>query len=305
MHEVIIIGAGPAGLTAAIYTSRARLKTLVLEDISVMSQTAYADRIENYPGFPKGTDGLSLLESFKKQAKGFGAEFITGKAEEITARQVKVDGKRYDTLSVIIATGARARKLDIPGEDKLCGKGVSYCATCDGAFFKDKDIVVVGGGDTAIQEAIFLTRFARKVMVIHRRDRLRATKILQEQALSNKKIEVIWNSVAEEILGTTKVEGVKIKNLAKSQERKLSCEGVFVSIGFVPNTAFLKGKLELNDKGYIIVDGEMRTSEKGIFACGDCRNTPLRQIVTACGDGAIAAFSCQHYVEELKGTSYE
>jgi len=308
-YDVIIIGGGPAGLTAAIYTSRARLKTLVIESYSVPGQAIITDSIENFPGFPEGINGFELVEKFKKQAEKFGAELIVKNVEKIEQLQdgwrIKAEDKTYTTLSIIIATGAHPRKLDVPGEHKFTGKGVSYCATCDGALYRDKHVVVIGGGDTAIDEALFLTRFAKKVTLVHRRDRLRATKILQERVLANKKIEFAWESNVIEILGKDKVGGVKIKNIKTKKDTDLSCDGVFVFVGYEPNTVLAKGLLKLDKKSYILADEDMNTSKKGIFACGDCRKKLLRQVVTACGDGATAAFNAQHYVEKLKGTAYE
>ncbi|MBU4312620.1 MAG: thioredoxin-disulfide reductase [Candidatus Omnitrophica bacterium] len=308
-YDVIIIGGGPAGLTAAIYTARARLKTLLLESFSVPGQAVITDHLENYPGFPDGINGFELIEKFKKQAENFGAELKVGNVERIEKDKngwlVEAEGKTYTSLSLIIASGARPRRLGVPGERELQRKGVSYCATCDGALYKDKEIALVGGGDTAIQEALFLTRFAKKVRVVHRRDRLRATKILQERALSNERIEFIWESKAVEILGKDRVSGVKIKNVKTGKETDVSCDGVFIFVGYSPNTDFIKRVLKLDKDGYIVSDSDMNTSKKGIFACGDCCKKLLRQVVTACGDGATAAFSAQKYVEDLKGAAYK
>jgi len=313
IYDVIIIGAGPSGLTAAIYTSRARLKTLLLEGLSVSSQALVTDKIENYPGFSEGIGGFDLIDKFKKQAKLFGAEFVTedvssiqpSKRQDANIWQVEVKDKIYYSLSVIIASGAQFRMLGVEGEKRLLGKGVSYCAVCDGAFFKDKDIVVVGGGDTAAEEALFLTRFARKITMVHRRNRLRATRILQERIFANKKINIIWNSVVNEILGDSKVQGVRVTDVKTKKETDIPCDGVFIFVGLVPNTNFAKGIIKLDENGYVIADSKMRTLRDGIFACGDCRQTILRQVVTACGDGAFAAFSAQQYVEDLKGTAYK
>ncbi len=299
-YDVVIIGGGPAGLTAGIYTSRARLKTLLVESYSVACQAVTTDHIENYPGFPDGINGFELIEKFKKQAEKFGAEFIVSEVKGIRENspswEIVTDDKSYTSRTIIIASGARPKSLDIPGEDKFRGKGVSYCATCDGALFKNKEVVVAGGGDTALEEAIFLTRFAKKVTVIHRRSALRGTKILQERAFGNKKIEFVWDAVISEILGETKVSAVKVKNVKTGLEKDLSCDGVFIFVGYVPNTAFLKGLLPLDQSGYIIADDNCLTSKVGIFACGDCRKKLLRQVVTAAGDGATAAFACQHYL---------
>ena len=313
IYDVIIIGAGPSGLTAAIYTSRARLKTLLLEGLSVSSQALVTDKIENYPGFPEGIGGFEMIDRFKKQAKLFGTEFVVedvnsiqpSKRQGANIWQVEVKEKIYYSLSVIIASGAQFKVLGVEGEKRLLGKGVSYCAVCDGAFFKDKDIIVVGGGDTAAEEALFLTRFAKKITLIHRRDRLRATRILQERIFANKKISIIWNSVVNEILGDSKVQGVRVTDVKTKKETDISCNGVFIFVGLVPNTNFVKDTIKLDENGYVIAEGSMKTSRDGIFACGDCRQTILRQVVTACGDGAFAAFSAQQYVENLKGTAYK
>ena len=308
-YDVIIIGGGPAGLTAALYASRTRLKTLLLESYFVPGQAVIADCIENYPGFPDGINGFELIEKFKKQVQKFGAEIKIGDIERIEKHKngwrVDVEGKTYNSLSLLVASGARPKKLGVPGEERLQGRGVSYCATCDGALYKDKDVVLVGGGDTAIQEALFLTRFAKKVSVVHRRKRLRATRILQERALANKVIEFIWESRIIEIMGKDKVGGVKVKNINTEKETEVSCNGVFIFAGYSPNTDFIKGLLKSDKDGYILTDDDMNTSKKGIFACGDCRKKLLRQVVTACGDGATAAFSAQQYVEELKGVAYK
>ncbi|MCQ9207097.1 MAG: thioredoxin-disulfide reductase [Omnitrophica bacterium] len=313
IYDAIIIGGGPAGLTAAIYTSRARLKTLLVESFTVPAQAAITSDIENYPGFPEGLNGFELVEKFKKQAKKFGTEFKTGDVTKIKehkeaglrAYRVDFGDEKISSLSVIIATGARPKQLGIAGEDTFRGKGVSYCAVCDGAFFKGKNIVVIGGGDTALEEAVFLTKFANKVSIIHRRDRLRATKILQERAFANKKIEFILESTAEGISGDSKVKAVKIKNTKSGKETELPCEGVFLFVGYIPNTDFLKGTVGLDKDGYVKSGHGLTTSARGIFVCGDARAKRLRQIVTAAGDGAVAAFSARLYVEELKGTAYE
>ena len=300
-YDCIIIGGGPAGLTAGIYASRARLKTLLIESYSVACQAVTTDHIENYPGFPDGVNGFELIEKFKKQAEKFGVEFIAGEVKAIkenkSAWEILTDDLSYTGRAVIIASGARPKRLDIPGEDKFRGKGVSYCATCDGALFKNKEVVVAGGGDTALEEAIFLTRFAKKVSVIHRRNALRGTKILQERAFSNKKIEFVWDSVISEILGDARVSAVKVKNVKTGAVKDLSCDGVFIFVGYTPNTAFLKDLLTLDESGYIIADVNSLTSKAGIFACGDCCKKLLRQVVTAAGDGATAAFACQRYLE--------
>ncbi len=312
MYDVVIIGGGPAGLTAAMYASRARLKTLLVESVTVAGQAVTTGEIENYPGFPKALNGFELIDKFKKQAGKFGTEFKSEDVKSIRecashdkkAYEIELAEESVITLSVIIATGAHPRELGVFGENRLRGKGVSYCAVCDAAFFKGKDVAVLGGGDSAVEEALFLTKFAKSVTMIHRRSRLRATKILQERALANKKIKFIWNSTINEISGKDKVEALKIKDVKTGAEKDFPCSGVFIFVGYVPNTDFLKSVLKTGENGYVITDDDMKTSKEGIFACGDARKKLLRQIVTACGDGATAAFSARIYVEELKGTAY-
>ncbi len=304
IYDIIIIGGGPAGLTAGLYSTRARLKTLLIESYTVPSQAVVTASIENYPGFPEGIGGFELIDRFKKQAENFGLEFSVGNvqsiAKDINGWQLAVEDKMYNCGALIIASGARPKELGVNGEAKFRGRGVSYCATCDGALFRNKDIVVVGGGDTAVEEALFLTRFGRKITLIHRRDKLRATKILQERVLSHEKIDFVWSSQVVEILGNENVEAVKIQNIKTQKYSELPCDGVFIFVGLIPNTDFLKRIIELDEAGYIMTDDNMKTSSDGIFACGDCRKKPLRQVITACGDGATAAFSAQRYVEELK-----
>jgi thioredoxin reductase (NADPH) len=307
-YDVIIIGSGPAGFTAGIYACRSKLKTLLIECFDPPSQVTIADFIENYPGFPEGISGFELVEKFKKQAGSFGLNSCSGKVGNIELAkdiwQVKTEDKIYRSLAVILAVGARHRQLGIPGEQELRGKGVSYCAVCDGAFFRDKDIVVVGGGNSAVSEALYLTRFARKVFLVHRRDRLRAVAILAQRAKQNKGIEIIWNSLIKQIYGRDRVEAVELSNVIEAKQSRLDCSGVFISVGYIPNTAFLGGLLKLDESGYIITDQAMQASSPGIFACGDCRVQPLHQVVTACADGAVAAFSAGEYVERIKGKTY-
>ena len=313
VYDIVIVGGGPGGLTAGIYAARAKMKTLLLEKIMVGGQAAITETIENYPGFPDGIGGLELTDRMKEQAAKFGLEFIDDEVREIKGETfeagkgfiISTDGEEYRTLAIVIATGAQPSNLHVPGEKRLTGKGVSYCATCDGPFFRDQDIVVVGGGDTAVEEALFLTKFGKKVYLVHRRDRLRATKILQERAFANPRIEVIWDSVLTEIVGKATVEGARVKNLKTENETMIPAKGVFVFVGIVPNTSFLHDLVEIDQNGYIITDDNMRTSEEGVFACGDARKKLLRQVITACGEGATAAFAAQHYVEELKGVAYK
>lgn len=313
VYDIVIIGGGPAGFTAGLYAARAGFRVLLIEGGSTVSQITVTDLIENYPGISEGIGGFELIERFKKQAVQFGVEVTAGDVTKVAATRcgdvdgwhISVGGAGYDALAVIIATGAKWRRLSIPGEEGFMGKGVSNCATCDGPFYRGKDVAVVGGGDTAIQEALFLANIARKVTVIHRRDRLRAAGILQKRAFANKKIEFAWNSVVEEIGGGDFVETVKLKSVKSPGEtRDLPVEGIFIFAGLTPNTDVFRDVVRLDDGGYIVADSAMQTSAKGIFACGDCINKLLRQVVTACGDGATAAFSAQLYIEALKGESY-
>lgn len=313
VYDVIIIGGGPAGLTAGLYVSRAGFRGLCIEGASSLSQITVTDHIENYPGIPEGINGFELIERFKKQALQFGLEI---QSHDVTSLQetrwddtpgwkLTAGEASYEALAVICATGAYWRKLGVPGEDAFTGKGVSYCATCDGPLFRNREVVVVGGGDTAVQEAIFLANFTRKVTIIHRRDRLRATKILQKRAFAHSKIEFAWNSVVEEIWGEESVEKVKIRNVkSPGVTDEIPAAGVFIFTGLTPKTDLIRGIADLDNGGYILADAHMQTSARGIFACGDCIKKRLRQVVTACGDGATAAFSAQLYIEELKGESY-
>ncbi|MFA4915850.1 MAG: thioredoxin-disulfide reductase [Syntrophales bacterium] len=311
-YDILIVGGGPAGLTAGLYAARASLKVLLAEGATSVSQITTTDMIENYPGIPEEISGFELIERFKKQTSQFGLEITSGDVASIAKKrlgnkegwQVTVGDSAYDTLSVIMATGANWRKLGIPGEDSFLGKGVSYCATCDGPLYRNKEVLVIGGGDTALQEAIFLAKFVGKVTIVHRRDRLRATSILQKRALGNSKIEFLWNSVTEEISGKEFVEGVKIRNVQSGETLDIPADGVFIFIGLIPNTDLVRGIVDFDENGYIVVDSHMKTSTEGIFACGDCINKLLRQVITACGDGATAAFSAQLYVESLEGKSY-
>jgi thioredoxin reductase (NADPH) len=303
-YDVIIIGSGPAGLTAAIYTGRARLKTLVIAGSSWGGQLMLTSMVENYPGFPEGILGPDLMNNMLKQAQHFGAEVVFEDAESVdfSMRPFKVmaGGAVYESHSVIIATGASPRELGLESEERLRGKGVSNCAVCDGVFFKDKTVVVVGGGDSAMEEALFLTRFVRKVKVIHRRSQLRATKILQERAFGNPKMEFIWNSVVEEILGKERVEGVRIKRVDTGEVSEIRCDGVFVSIGYKPNTDLFKGQVEMDEKGYIVAKDFTETSVEGVFVAGEAKDHRYRQAITAAGEGCQAALDAIKYVEEIK-----
>jgi thioredoxin reductase (NADPH) len=310
-YDTIIIGGGPAGYTAGIYAARSGLKTLLVEGAATVSQITITDLIENYPGIPDGIDGFELMQLFKKQALKFGLEIITkdvlaikNNAAAPVIWDVTLEDDSFRTLSVIAATGARWRNLEVLGEQEFAGRGISYCATCDGPFYRNKDVVVVGGGDTALQEALFLTHFAKKVIVIHRRDRLRAAKILQKRAFAEKKIEFVWNATLTEVTGRDFVTGIKIADVHSGKISEISAEGVFIFVGRLPHTGLFRDILKLDAGGYIITDDNMRTSAAGIFAAGDCRAKQFRQVVTAAGDGANAIYSAELYVEELKGETY-
>jgi len=312
VYDVIIIGGGPGGLTAGLYASRSNLNVLLLEGSSTVSQISLTDIIENYPGLTDVT-GLELVDRFKKQAVAFGLKIKTEQAVSIVKKQLgdvqgwtaTTENGEYNALAVIVSTGAEWRHLDVPGEEELIGHGVSFCATCDAPFYRNREVAVVGGGDTAVQEALYLTKFANKVTIIHRRDRLRATGILQERAFANEKIDFAWDSVVEEILGGNGVTGVRIKNVKAPEEaREIQVDGIFLFIGLTPNTDVIAGVANCDKDGYITTDADMRTSADGIFACGDCIRKSLRQVITACGDGATAANSAELYIDELKGQSY-
>jgi len=312
VYDIVIVGGGPGGLTAGLYASRASQKVLLLEGSSTVSQITVTDMIENYPGIPE-IGGFELIDRFKKQAVGFGldirSEHVTSidkvQLGDVEGWTVKTNNAEYKALSIIFSTGAEWRHLGVPGEEELIGRGVSFCATCDAPFYKNREVAVVGGGDTAVQEAIYLTKFASKVTLIHRRNRLRATGILQKRAFANEKINFAWESVVEEILGDSGVTGVKIKNVKTPEKtREIPADGVFMFIGLTPNTKLVEGLVNLDKGGYIIADSDMKTSANGIFACGDCISKSLRQVITACGDGATAANSAELYVDELKGQAY-
>ncbi len=302
-YDVVIIGGGPAGLTAGLYASRARLKALLLEAMMVGGQMVTTDIVENYPGFAQGISGTELTSIMEEQAKRFGLMTEMGEVVGLEVadgkKSVKTAGGAYQPEAVIICTGTEYRKLGIPGEAEFTGRGVSYCATCDGAFFQDSKIVVVGGGDSALSEALFLTKFAGEITIIHRRDALRATKIYQERAFANPKINFLWDSVVEEIRGNQTVENVIVKNVKSGEVSEVRTEGVFMFIGIEPKTAFLRGVVELDESGYVVADEtNLQTSVEGIYAAGDARKKLLRQVATAVGDGATAAFAVEKYLEE-------
>lgn len=303
IYDVVIIGAGPAGMTAAVYTSRANLSTLMIERGIPGGQMANTEEVENYPGFDTIL-GPELSTRMFDHAKKFGAEYAYGDVTEIIDgeefKTIKSGTKEYKTRAIIITTGAEYKKMGVPGEKELGGRGVSYCAVCDGAFFKQKNLVVVGGGDSAVEEGVYLTRFADKVTIVHRRDKLRAQKILQDRAFANDKIDFIWNATVKEINEANgKVGSVTLQSTVDGTESEFTTDGVFVYIGMLPLTKPFESLGILNDAGYILTNDNMETTIPGIFAAGDVREKSLRQIVTATGDGSIAAQAVQHYVEEL------
>lgn len=305
-RKVVIIGSGPAGLTAAVYAARGNLQPLAIEGIEAGGQLMLTTEVENYPGFVDGIMGPELMESMRKQAARFGTEYITDDVAKVDfSKQPFEITTRSDTHlahSVIISTGASAKMLGVPGERELLGHGVSTCATCDGFFFRDKELLIVGGGDSAMEEAIFLTKFASKVTVVHRRDSLRASKIMQERALENPKIEFVWDSVIEEIFGNGKVEGARVRNLKSDTLAEVATDGVFVAIGHVPNTGLFEGQLDLIG-GYIQTnDGTTQTSVPGVFAAGDVVDFRYRQAITAAGMGCMAAIDAERYLEEHRLT---
>ena len=300
IRKLIIIGSGPAGLTAALYAARANLNPLVLGGLEWGGQLMLTTEVENYPGFIDGINGPDLMEIFKKQAERFGAEVVNSNVTSVDFSKQPfkiISGENsYETQTVIIATGASAKWLGLDNEQKLIGKGVSSCATCDGFFFKDKEIALVGGGDSAMEEALFLTKFASKVTVVHRRDKLRASKIMQDRAFENNKIEFIWNSEIEDVIGDSSVTGIKIKNVQTNESSTKDVSGLFVAIGHVPNTDFLKGQIDLNDNGYVNCDGT-KTNIDGVFVAGDVHDFRYRQAVTAAGHGCEAAIDVEKYIE--------
>ncbi|WP_100398821.1 thioredoxin-disulfide reductase [Bacillus sp. FJAT-44742] len=303
VYDVIIAGAGPAGMTAAVYTSRAKMETLMIEKGLPGGQMTKTEDIENYPGY-EAILGPDLSNKMYEHSIKFGAEYVQGNIQEIRdgypMKTVVVDNQEYKAKSVIIGTGAKHRSLGVPGEEELSGFGVSYCAVCDGAFFADQELVVVGGGDSAVEEAIFLTRFATKVTIIHRRGELRAQKIIQKRAFENDKIHFIWNHTVEEIVGDGMVSGVRIKDKLTGEVSEFPCAGAFIYIGMDPLTDCVKNLGITNENGYIEVDEDMKTKVKGVFSAGDVNEKMLRQIITATGDGSIAALSAQQYVENLE-----
>jgi len=307
-YDLIIIGGGPAGLTAGIYAGRARLCALLIEKLIHGGQMMTTDLVENYPGFPEGISGPDLSDRMRQQAERFGLKIVTGEVLELIpgtpeepTHTIVLEDRRVTTGAVIIATGARYRRLGVPGEEELTGKGVSFCATCDGALYRDQEIAMVGGGDTALSETLFLTRFAKKIHLIHRRDALRGAKYLQEQILSHEKVQVHWNSVVEEFLGDQSLEALRLRDVESGEQRDLPVTGCFIAIGIAPNTKWLNDLVALDEWGFVFTNPEMATQIPGVFAAGDVRSKNLWQIATAVGEGAIAAYFVEHYLDKLRG----
>jgi thioredoxin reductase (NADPH) len=302
VYDVIVLGSGPAGLTAAIYCGRAQLKTLVVAGAVPGGQLTLTTEVENFPGFEEGILGPELIQRMRRQAERFGAVFVQDDAKEadfkIRSLRIKTGGETYEANAVIIATGASAKWLGLDSELRLRGRGVSSCATCDGFFFRGKDTVTVGGGDVALEDTLFLTKFVNHATIVHRRDKLRASKILQERASKNPKISFVWDSVVEDVLGQERVEGVRLRNVKTGKQETVKCDGVFIAIGHEPNTAVFKGQIELDQKGYVVTRGNTATSVDGVFAAGDVRDFHYRQAVTAAADGCRAAMDAEDYLEE-------
>jgi thioredoxin reductase (NADPH) len=307
IENVVILGTGPAGLTAAIYTARANLKPLCVEGTQPGGQLTITTEVENFPGFPHGIQGPELMDNTRKQAERFGTRFIQGDVQKVDVTQKPItltlaDGSEVKTRTLIIATGASAKLLGLPAEKKLMGKGVSACATCDGFFFRNQDIAVVGGGDTAMEEANFLTRFAKSVTLIHRRDTFRASKVMQDRVLANPKVKVIYDTAVEDIMGENEVVGLKLKNLKTGATSELPVTGFFVAIGHQPNTGLFKGQLDMNETGYLHVQsGSTKTKVPGVFAAGDVADHYYRQAITAAGTGCMAAIDAERYLDSEGG----
>ncbi|MBN1312828.1 MAG: thioredoxin-disulfide reductase [Anaerolineae bacterium] len=302
-EKVIIIGSGPAGLTAALYTARANLNPLVITGNEIGGQVAITYEVENYPGFPEGISGPEIVERFRKQAERFGARVVQDMVEEVdfttgSPFTLKTQEKTYLAEAVIITTGASPRRLGVPGEADFVGRGVSYCATCDGFFFRGKDVIVVGGGDSALEEGIFLTRFANSVQIVHRRDELRAGQLLQKRAFSNEKISFIWDTVVDEIAGSNSVENVTLRNVKTGETRPLKIDGVFVFIGHIPNSSLFRDQLEMDQRGYVITDLIKQTNIPGVFAAGEIQDPLYRQVATSVGQGCSAGMSAIRWLEE-------
>jgi len=301
-ENIIIIGSGPAGLTAALYTARAQLEPLVISGNQLGGQISITSEVENYPGFPQGTTGPELVQLMQQQAERFGARMLIDEVTEVSLKggppfSVKTYGDTYTADAVIVTVGASPRRLGVPGEEQFIGRGVSYCATCDGFFFRDKEVLVVGGGDSAIEEGLFLTRFATQVQVVHRRQELRAGETLKRRALANQKLSFLLDTVVEEIRGNGKVEAVRLRNLKSDQVRELATDGVFIFIGHDPNSQLFAGQLDMDDQGYLVVDRKMMTNIPGVFAAGEIMDPIYRQIATSVGQGCAAAMMAERWLE--------
>jgi thioredoxin reductase (NADPH) len=306
MYRIVIIGSGAAGLTAAIYSARGNLSPLLIEGWQSGGQLTTTTEVENYPGFAKGVMGPELMKEMRAQAERFGTEFRTGDVTAVDLAQrpfaITVDGEEtVYARAIIIATGASALQIGLPNEKRLTGHGVSTCATCDGFFFRGKELIVVGGGDSAMEEATFLTKFATKVSIVHRRDKLRASKIMQDRAMKNEKVAFVWNSVIEDILGGDVVTGVRVRNLVTGKISELSCAGVFVAIGHRPNTSLFTGQLDMDENGYIRTQDGTATNVPGVFAAGDVQDSKYRQAITAAGSGCMAAIDAERFLESVMG----
>lgn len=304
-YDVIVIGGGPAGLTAAMYTARANLRTLVVAGRMVGGQIALTFQVDNYPGFPETITGPELSGRMRRQAEKFEAEFLEDEATAVdfssTPLNVIVGETVYEAWSVIVATGSSNRKLGLESEERLMGRGVFVCATCDALLYEGKRVVVVGGGDSAVQEALDLAKFAREVVIVHRRERLTACMCLKQRAEENDRIRFLWNTVVQDILGESRVEGVRLKSRETGEKRTLECDGVLLAIGWDPNTSLFRGQLDMDESGYIVSPSGVDTSVKGVFVAGDLNDTKYRQLVTACGSGCMAALEAERYIDELRG----
>lgn len=309
VENVIVIGSGPAGLTAGLYTARANLNPLLITGNEIGGQVSITNEVENYPGFPEGTTGPELVQLMQKQAERFGARTEIDEVTEVDFTQgspfhLKTNSQEYQAKAVIICTGATPRRLGVPGEEQMIGKGVSFCATCDGFFFRGKDVVVVGGGDSALEEGLFLTRFVNSLRVIHRRDQLRAGPTLQRRARENEKISFVWDTVVEEITGDGAVQAVKVKNVKTGDKSELATDGVFIYIGHIPNSWLFEGQLDMDQAGYLIADKFMRTSVPGVFAAGEIQDAHFRQVATSVGQGCAAAIQCERWLAEQEDRAY-